>query len=73
MHKFFTTKIQESKPVRIKDLKPKQLFSVSCPTCGADVGQPCELISGAQRNEPHADRKYEAAEVVENTMNQMDA
>jgi hypothetical protein len=59
--------------VKIKDLKPKQLFSVPCPTCGAAVGKPCELISGGQRNEPHPDRKIEAAEALEKNMNQMDA
>jgi hypothetical protein len=40
---------------------------------GAAVGQPCELLSGGQRHEPHADRKYEAAEALENNANQMDA
>ncbi len=60
--------------MKIKDLKPKQLFSVPCPACGAAVGQPCKLNSGAQRNKPHPDRKYEAAEALENNAeNQMDA
>ena len=51
--------------MKIKDLKQKQLFSVRCPTCGAAVGQPCELNTGGQRNAPHIDRKFEAAEALE--------
>ena len=59
--------------MKIKDLKPKQLYSVRCPTCFAAVGQQCELIAGGQRNEPHPDRKFEAAEASENKMILMDA
>ena len=59
--------------MKIKELKSEQLFSVPCPTCGAAVGQPCQLIGAGTRNAPHIDRKYEVAEAVENNMNQMDA
>jgi hypothetical protein len=58
--------------VKIKELTQKQLFSVRCPACGAAVGQPCELNAGGQRNTPHPDRKFEAAEAVENSAIRMD-
>jgi hypothetical protein len=59
--------------MKVKELKQKQLFSVPCPTCGAAVGQPSELIAGGKRNDPHPDRKLVAAEAVENNRIQMDA
>ena len=51
--------------VKIKELSPKQLLSVPCPTCGAAIGEGCELHTGALRTEPHRDRKHSAADVVE--------
>ena len=51
--------------MKSKELTPKQLISVVCPTCGAGIGEPCELHSGALRSEPHWDRKISAADVVE--------
>ena len=48
-----------------KDLTPKQLFAVSCPTCGAAVGEECQLHSGAPRSAPHVDRKFVALEAAE--------
>jgi hypothetical protein len=51
--------------VKTKELTPKQILSVRCPTCGAATGEACELHSGALRFEPHRDRKLSAAEAVE--------
>jgi hypothetical protein len=52
-------------PVKSKELTPKQLLSVPCNTCGAAVGEPCELHTGALRSEPHRDRKLCAADALE--------
>ena len=51
--------------VKAKELTPKQILSVPCSTCGAAVGEACELHTGAARTEPHRDRKLSAAEAVE--------
>jgi len=51
--------------MKTKDLTPKQILSVPCPTCGAAIKEACELYSGALRAEPHRDRKLSAAEAVE--------
>jgi hypothetical protein len=51
--------------VKTKELTAKQIFSVPCTTCGAAVGEVCELHSGAARTEPHRDRKFSAAEAIE--------
>jgi hypothetical protein len=51
--------------VKTRELTPKQISSVPCPTCGAAVGEACELHTGDQRTEPHRDRKLSAAEAVE--------
>jgi hypothetical protein len=51
--------------VKTKELTPKQTLSVTCSTCGAAIGEPCELHTGALRTEPHRDRKLSAAEAVE--------
>jgi hypothetical protein len=51
--------------VKTKDLTPTQVFSVPCATCGAAIGEPCELNTGALRTEPHRDRKLSAAEAAE--------
>jgi len=48
-----------------RELTPKQLTSVPCPTCGAAAGERCVLNSGAPRAEPHVDRKFAAAKVIE--------
>jgi hypothetical protein len=50
-----------------KDLTPAQISSACCPTCGAAVGERCELRSGARRSEPHLNRKFAAIEAVEGT------
>jgi hypothetical protein len=51
--------------VKAKELTPKQILSVPCNTCGAAIGEVCELHTGAPRSEPHRDRKLSAAETVE--------
>lgn len=51
--------------VKSKELTPEQILSVPCTTCGAAVGEVCELHTGAPRTEPHRDRKLSAAEAVE--------
>jgi hypothetical protein len=48
-----------------KELTPKQLSSVPCPTCGVAAGKRCVLLSGAPRSKPHADRKFAATEAIE--------
>jgi len=49
-----------------KELTPRQLCSVLCPTCGAVAGKRCETGVGGIRFFPHKDRKFLAAEAVEN-------
>ncbi|MGD0469090.1 MAG: hypothetical protein ABSA54_12005 [Terriglobales bacterium] len=51
--------------VKTKELTPKQILSVPCPTCGAAIEEDCELHTGALRTEPHRDRKLSAAEALE--------
>lgn len=51
--------------VKTKELTLKQVLSVPCTTCGAAIGEACELHTGALRTEPHRDRKLSAAEAVE--------
>ena len=51
--------------VKTKELTPKQVLSVPCDTCGAAIGEVCELNTGAPRTEPHRDRKLSAAEAAE--------
>jgi hypothetical protein len=51
--------------VKTKELTPTQILSVPCNTCGAAIGEICELHTGAPRTEPHRDRKLSAAEAVE--------
>lgn len=51
--------------MKIKLMTKSDLLSVGCPKCSAAIGQPCKLLSGGQRNEPHPDRKLIAAEIVE--------
>lgn len=56
-----------SYPAKVKksDLTPEQVSSVPCPSCGAVAGEPCVLLSGAPRSEPHVERKYSAIEAAE--------
>jgi hypothetical protein len=48
-----------------KELSPKQLFSIPCPTCGVAAGIGCVLHSGAPRSSPHIDRKFSAMDAIE--------
>jgi hypothetical protein len=40
-----------------KQLSPKQVLAVRCPTCGAGPGQKCELSTGQPRMNPHLNRR----------------
>jgi hypothetical protein len=51
--------------VKAKELTLKQVLTVPCVTCGAAIGEVCELHTGAPRTEPHRDRKLAAVEAVE--------
>jgi hypothetical protein len=51
--------------MKTRELTPKQILSVPCPTCGAATEEACELHTGARRTEPHRDRKLSAAEAME--------
>jgi len=51
--------------VKSRELTSKQILSVRCTTCGAAIGEACELHTGAPRTEPHRDRKLSAAEALE--------
>lgn len=61
----FRPEVLHSAVVKTRELTPKQISSVPCITCGAAVGEACELHTGAPRTEPHRDRKLSAAEAVE--------
>jgi hypothetical protein len=55
-------------PISMKrsELTNKQKLLVPCPMCGAAIGKPCQLYSGlGRRKEPHAERKYQAAQAIE--------
>jgi hypothetical protein len=39
--------------LKAKELTPKQILTVPCATCGAAVGEVCELHTGAPRVEPN--------------------
>jgi len=48
------------------ELTNKQKLFVPCPICAAAIGEHCRMYSGlGQRNEPHAERKYQAVQAVE--------
>jgi hypothetical protein len=49
-------------PAMKKELSPKTMLSVRCPTCGAAPGEKCELGTGMPRTNPHRDRRLIAAE-----------
>jgi hypothetical protein len=46
----------------MKELTPKAVLAIRCPTCGAAPGVRCELGTGQRRTEPHRDRRLLAAE-----------
>jgi len=41
-----------------KELSPKQVLAVRCPTCAAAPGEKCELSTGQPRTSPHRDRVW---------------
>jgi len=41
-----------------KELGPRQMLAVRCPTCGAAPGEKCELNTGQPRTTPHRDRVW---------------
>jgi len=55
--------------MKVRNLTPKQLLSVPCPTCGVAIGARCLLHSGALRSEPHVDMTLAAADAVEQNNN----
>jgi hypothetical protein len=48
-----------------RELTPEQATAVACPTCGAAVGERCELHSGGLRSKPHKDREFAAIDAIE--------
>jgi hypothetical protein len=40
-----------------KELSPKQMLAIRCPTCGVAPGEKCKLSTGLPRFEPHRDRR----------------
>jgi hypothetical protein len=50
--------------MKIRELTPKQLSSIPCPTCGVAVGRRCVLASGGKRSSPHVDRRLCAADAM---------
>jgi len=53
------------------ELTNKQKLSVTCPVCAAAMGENCKMYSGrGQRNEPHAERKYQAVQVIDRSYDQ---
>jgi hypothetical protein len=45
-----------------RELSPKEVLAVPCPTCGAAPKEKCELSTGQPRTEPHRDRRLIAAD-----------
>jgi hypothetical protein len=48
--------------MKFRPLNPAQILAIPCPTCGAAINEPCELMTGYPRNEPHRNRKLVAAD-----------
>jgi hypothetical protein len=69
VHVRYWTDIESNGPHHVwmkkKDLTSQQANAVSCPTCGVDAGQLCILTTGANRTEPHLNRKLAAMETLE--------
>ena len=53
--------------MKSRELTAKQTLSVRCTTCGAAVGEVCELHSGAPKTEAHRERKLRATEKINTT------
>jgi hypothetical protein len=48
------------------ELTNKQKLFVPCPICAAAIGEHCKMYSGlGRRNEPHAEREYQAIQAME--------
>jgi hypothetical protein len=45
-----------------KEVSPKSVLAIPCPTCGAEPGEKCELVTGEPRTRPHRDRRLIAKE-----------
>jgi hypothetical protein len=43
-----------------RELSPKQILALRCPTCGAAPRQKCELGTGQLRMTPHRERMWTA-------------
>ena len=55
-------------PILVKrsELTNKQKLLVPCPICAAAIGEHCKMYSGfGRRNEPYAERKYQAIQAIE--------
>jgi hypothetical protein len=44
--------------VKTKELTPEQMLSVPCTTCGAAIGEACELNTGALRTAPQGSETF---------------
>ena len=48
------------------ELTNQQKLLVPCPICRAPIGVRCQMYSGLEvRKEPHAERKYQAIQAIE--------
>jgi hypothetical protein len=53
------------------ELTNKQKLSVPFPVCPAAIGEQCKMYFGlGRRNEPHAERKYQAVQAIEHAYDQ---
>jgi hypothetical protein len=46
----------------MKTVSLQKILAIRCPRCGAAPGEKCELNTGQPRNEPHSDRRLNAAD-----------
>lgn len=52
----------QTRIILVMKVTKKQALSVRCPTCGAKIGEKCELSTGQPRTDPHRDRRLAASE-----------
>ena len=50
-----------------RELSPKEVLAVRCPTCGAAPKEKCELSTGQPRTDLHRDRRLIAADALSET------